>query len=189
MTLPNDCQNRRFGEAKKCIPAPGVRSNAAAGCYVTRAPRIERDKFLAAGDYGELGLGLVERNHVAICRMPKVRLDARLHASVQRDLIDRHRGQASVHDRAIVPRRVHARPWTACRSRPPKPTQEAVAARDAVDVLTENGTKIVSVIRLISESAEHTNLLTLNATSKLRAPATRAAASRSFAQEAKSFAS
>ncbi|HXW28855.1 MAG TPA: globin-coupled sensor protein, partial [Xanthobacteraceae bacterium] len=43
-------------------------------------------------------------------------------------------------------------------------TQQGVEAREAVDVLTENGKKIDSVVKLISEIAEQTNLLALNAT-------------------------
>jgi methyl-accepting chemotaxis protein len=68
-------------------------------------------------------------------------------------------------------------------------TQQGVEARDAVDVLTENGKKIDSVVKLISEIAEQTNLLALNATIE----AARAGeAGRGFsvvAQEVKSLAS
>ena len=68
-------------------------------------------------------------------------------------------------------------------------TQQGVEAREAVDVLTENGKKIDSVVKLISEIAEQTNLLALNATIE----AARAGeAGRGFsvvAQEVKSLAS
>jgi methyl-accepting chemotaxis protein len=68
-------------------------------------------------------------------------------------------------------------------------TQQGVDAREAVDVLTENGKKIDSVVKLISEIAEQTNLLALNATIE----AARAGeAGRGFsvvAQEVKSLAS
>jgi hypothetical protein len=67
--------------------------------------------------------------------------------------------------------------------------QQGVEAREAVDVLTENGKKIDSVVKLISEIAEQTNLLALNATIE----AARAGeAGRGFsvvAQEVKSLAS
>jgi hypothetical protein len=45
-------------------------------------------------DARERGIVLLGRHYLAICKMTKVQLDARLHASVQRDLIDRHRRQA-----------------------------------------------------------------------------------------------
>jgi Methyl-accepting chemotaxis protein (MCP) signalling domain len=106
-------------------------------------------------DSRELGIGLVGRNYVAICKMTKVRLDTRLHASVQRDLIDRHRGQAGGRSQ---------RSARAAADLGREATQEAVEAREAVDVLTENGKKTDSMVQLISESAEHTNLLTLNVT-------------------------
>jgi hypothetical protein len=68
-------------------------------------------------------------------------------------------------------------------------TQQGGEAREAVDVLTENGKKIDSVVKLISEIAEQTNLLALNATIE----AARAGeAGRGFsvvAQEVKSLAS